>query len=80
VKIVPHFTCDPNLIRKRSINTIQKDSLAYLPTIGFNKASIAIRYRNLHFPLKDIKDLEKIKIFDDQQLEILGKYLSFEVD
>ncbi len=77
-KVLPHFTCDQGLIRKRNFNTIQRDSLGYIPGISYTKANVAMNYRSNHYPIKGKEDLIKMRIFNEKEIELMLKYLSFE--
>lgn len=77
-KVLPYFTVDESLIRKRSINRIQRDSLSYIPGISYRKAAVVIAYRGNHAPLKGREDLVKMKVLKEDEIEILMKYLNFD--
>ncbi len=77
-KIKPSLTCDPTRIRKRNFNYISKDSLGFIPGIEYKKATIAIRYRDHHFPLNSVEDIKKMKIFTKEEIDLIDTYFSFE--
>ena len=76
-KIAPFLKIDKSLIRKRNANLVSKDSLAFIPQVGYRKAEIALRYKANHYPLKSMEDFRKMKIFSEEDIAIMSLYLSF---
>ncbi len=72
--LLPHIRVDSRLIRKFNINS---DSLSH-PYIGKKLAGILLAYRKQHGNFKDISDLQKVSLPDDQLPDKIAPYVSFE--
>ncbi len=69
---------DADLIKKIKINNVDEISLAAHPYIGRKTAAILMRYKKQHGDFKSLDDLTKVKIFDEEDIEKLKWYISFE--
>ena len=75
--IIPFLLLDKDKIRKIKINKVDDKELGKHPHIDFKRAKIVINYRNNHGPYHTAKDLEKIKVLSEDDIERLAPYLDF---
>ncbi|MBK8700876.1 MAG: helix-hairpin-helix domain-containing protein [Saprospiraceae bacterium] len=69
---------DTSLIRKMDINAANEAEMAKHPYIGKKRAGILAKYRNHHGIFSDMVDLQKTRLFDEDELSKLKHYLFFQ--
>jgi competence protein ComEA len=69
---------DVDLIKKIKINSIDEAVLASHPYIGRKTSAILMRYKKQHGDFKTMDDLQRVKIFDEEDLARLKWYIVFE--
>jgi competence protein ComEA len=76
-KLMPLLKCDDQLVRKININNAGKDELKTHPYIRWQLADVLIAFRNAHGSFMSAKDLSKIDMIDDDMLNRIMPYISF---
>ena len=76
-KLMPLLKCDDQLVRKININNAGKDELKTHPYIRWELADVLIAFRNAHGSFSSAKDLSKIDMIDDDMLNRIMPYISF---
>lgn len=71
--IAPGF--EPELI---DINSVGVDEIAAHPYINWNQARLLVAYRNQHGRFKEAKDLAEVYSFDQEFVEKIKPYMSFD--
>ncbi len=74
-KIEPFLQVDAAGIRKLNINTATNEELKLHPYIRWNLANAIVAYRAHHGDFKDLNDLKKIMLVDEQTFEKIRHYL-----
>jgi len=74
-KIEPFLHVNAAGIRKLSINAATQDELKLHPYIRWNLANAIVAYRAQHGDFKDVNDLKKIMLIDEQAFEKIKPYL-----
>jgi competence ComEA-like helix-hairpin-helix protein len=75
-KIKHLFKINPQQIKRININTATKDQLKSHPYIKWNIANAIVEYRNQHGPFKEIDELKRILLIDDDLFQRISPYLS----
>ena len=68
---------DTSLISRLMINEMDAERLGRHPMIGYKLGKLFVRYRELHGPFKNEKDLKKLGVMDEETIRKLSKYLDF---
>lgn len=79
-ELVHSFTVDTTLITKLKVNYASVDELREHAYLQWKKGTIVDRYRKNHYPIRNMEEFKKIKIFSDEELEKLRPYLDFEYE
>jgi competence protein ComEA len=69
---------DVDNIKKIKINSANAIQLGSHPYIGQKFGNITILYRNNHGPFKSMADVAKVKVFDQETLDRIKYYISFD--
>ena len=78
LKLKEVTTIDTTKIISLPINSITVKELARHPYISWKQAQVLANYRLHHDEIKNLKDLQKSKAFDDKEMEQLKAYISFD--
>jgi competence ComEA-like helix-hairpin-helix protein len=76
-KLLPLLKCDDQLVKKIKINNAGKDELKTHPYIRWELADVLIAFRNAHGSFSSAEDLSKIDMIDDDMLNRIMPYISF---
>ncbi|SFV29696.1 ComEA family DNA-binding protein [Thermoflavifilum thermophilum] len=74
-RVLPWVSIDTGLIRPMDLNTVQLGELAIHPYIGYALASLIIAYREQHGPYREVADLQKLVLVNEQIYRKLVHYL-----
>lgn len=77
-KLQTQLTLDPASIKKILINTATFEDLKRHPYLTFKQMNAIVKYRKQHGDFKSIEDLKPIAILNDDVLNKIAPYLSFE--
>lgn len=66
------------IFRQININKATNDELKAHPYLKWNQAKVIVSYRNNHGNYSNIDDLRKVKILDDNLIQKLQPYLTFD--
>jgi competence ComEA-like helix-hairpin-helix protein len=77
-KIKPFLQMDIATIKKININTTTMDELKAHPYIRYQLANLIIQYRTQHGPYKNIEDIKKIMVVDDDLFKKIAPYLTIQ--
>lgn len=72
------FSADASRLRRIPINTATVAQLQRHPYITYQQAIELVRFRSRHHPIISAEQLQQLTTFDQQQLNQLLPYLSFE--
>lgn len=79
-EIKPYFILDDQNIRKIKINNTDEKQLGRHPYLDFKRARIILNYIKNHGNITSPKDLEKVKILSEKEINKLTPYLDFSAD
>lgn len=74
-QIENHVTVNPDLVKKININVASFDDLKKHPYIKIKIANAIINYRKAHGNYKELTDLKKLVLMDDELFAKLAPYL-----
>ncbi|MBX6379711.1 MAG: helix-hairpin-helix domain-containing protein [Thermoflavifilum aggregans] len=74
-RVLPWVSIDTGLIRSMDLNTVQLGELAIHPYVGYALARLIIAYREQHGPYREIADLQKLVLVNEQIYRKLVHYL-----
>ncbi|MBX5437995.1 MAG: helix-hairpin-helix domain-containing protein [Thermoflavifilum sp.] len=74
-RILPRVEVDTSLLRPLDLNKAQIGELATHPYVGYALARLIIAYREQHGPYRDIADLQKLVLVNEQIYRKLVHYL-----
>jgi competence protein ComEA len=74
-KIKARLQTNGSGVRKININTATKDDLKMHPYIRWNLANAIVEYRNQHGEFKEVEELKKIVLVDDETFRKIVPYL-----
>lgn len=77
-KFRPYIRVNADAIQKININMASLDQLKAHPYIRYKLANVIVNYRSQHGPYKNTEDLKKIVILDDENLNKILPYISFQ--
>ena len=72
------FTCDPTLVQKIPINTIDVNALSMHPYLSKSQAQSLVSYRVMHGNFSALASLRKSALMDETTLQKIAPYLRFE--
>jgi DNA uptake protein ComE-like DNA-binding protein len=72
------FTCDPTLVQKISINTIDANALAMHPYLTQSQARSLVSYRAMHGNFNSLASLRKSALMDESTVQKIAPYIHFE--
>lgn len=72
--IEPYMTSDISQIRKKNINTLEKEALIRHPYINWKKAKAILSYKKMHGDYKSMKDFERLHGLEEAFVDTLKQY------
>ncbi|MFD2033471.1 ComEA family DNA-binding protein [Belliella marina] len=76
-RIFEYFEFKPGIKKKINVNTADVNTLAKHPYINYGVAKVIVAYRDQHGVYNSAADLLKVRIFNQEWVDIIAPYLDF---
>jgi competence protein ComEA len=74
-KLKKHLIVNPEKVKKINLNTSSKENLRSHPYINWNIANAIVEYKNQHGNYKNIDEIKKIALINEEIFKKISPYL-----